>query len=84
MKKILTIAARTSPLPTPIGFSVVAALAAAFWFSTPVAVAQQTNCTVCHKRTRELTFPCNSLEYRRHLDHGDRMGSCDMTPTQNP
>ena len=34
------------------------------------------DCTVCHKRTTTITLPCNSLEYRRHLDHGDTPGAC--------
>ncbi len=35
-----------------------------------------TDCTICHKKTSTLTFPCNSLEYRRHKDHGDPDGAC--------
>ena len=34
------------------------------------------DCTVCHKRTTTITVPCNSLEHRRHLDHGDTEGPC--------
>jgi hypothetical protein len=36
-------------------------------------------CTVCHKRTATLTFDCGSLEYRRHLDHGDTVGACQSS-----
>jgi hypothetical protein len=32
-------------------------------------------CEVCHKGTT-LTLPCGGLEYRRHIDHGDRPGAC--------
>ena len=31
---------------------------------------------VCHKGKTTLTFPCNVLEYRRHLTHGDTVGAC--------
>ena len=34
------------------------------------------NCTICHKGVQTLTLPCNSLDYRRHLDHGDTLGTC--------
>ena len=34
------------------------------------------SCIVCHKHTTTLTLPCNSMEYRRHLDHGDTLGPC--------
>lgn len=34
------------------------------------------DCTVCHKRTLTITVPCDSLEYRRHRDHGDLDGPC--------
>ena len=39
-------------------------------------VGNPNGCTVCHKHTTSLTLPCNSLEYRRHLDHGDTPGAC--------
>ena len=39
-------------------------------------------CTVCHKHTTTLTLPCNSIEYRRHLDHGDSAGVCP--PSKKP
>ena len=32
-------------------------------------------CCVCHKGTT-LALACNSLEYQRHLDHGDGVGTC--------
>ena len=32
-------------------------------------------CMVCHKHNT-LIVPCSSLEYRRHLDHGDPVGAC--------
>ena len=31
---------------------------------------------LCHKRMTTLNLPLNSLEYRRHIDHGDTVGSC--------
>ena len=33
-------------------------------------------CTVCHKHTQTITLPCSSMDYRRHLDHGDSIGAC--------
>jgi CSLREA domain-containing protein len=36
-------------------------------------------CTVCHKRTQTLVLPCNSFDYRRHLDHGDPPNACPPT-----
>ncbi|HEV3410142.1 MAG TPA: hypothetical protein VG095_07600 [Chthoniobacterales bacterium] len=73
--------------PAALICSAVALASSAFWFATaPLAQAQDgvTNCQVCHKRSQTLTFPCSSLEYRRHLDHGDAMGACMVTPVSNP
>ncbi len=54
------------------------------WFvAAPLAEAQG-QCTVCHKRTTTLTFACGSIDYRRHIDHGDPMMACAVTETQNP
>jgi hypothetical protein len=33
-----------------------------------------------HKRT--LTLDCGSIDYQRHIDHGDTNGAC-VTPTGN-
>ena len=45
--------------------------------STPaISPAPETAMSVCHKRRTTLTFPCNTAEYRRHLDHGDPLGAC--------
>lgn len=35
-----------------------------------------TPCVVCHKNTQTLVLACNSLEFRRHKDHGDPDGPC--------
>ena len=35
-------------------------------------------CMVCHKRSQTLILPCNSLEYRRHIDHGDPANACNL------
>jgi hypothetical protein len=40
-------------------------------------------CTVCHKHTTTITLPCNSMEYRRHLDHGDSVGACPSVAGRN-
>lgn len=50
-------------------------------FSTSVSRADENDCVVCHKRTQTLTLACNSLEYRRHIDHGDPMMACQGSPT---
>ncbi len=84
MKKLVSLGNRAKPIAASVAFMTAAAtLAVAFWFSTPSGVAQG-SCPVCHKRTQTLTFPCASLDYRRHLDHGDPPQACPVTPTQNP
>ena len=62
----------------------VAFLSATFWLVTSaLASPKQVLCTVCHRRTTTLMLPCDGLEYQRHLDHGDTMGACMMTPPVN-
>jgi hypothetical protein len=66
-------AAHATRLPAIVALG--AMLATVFWFcSAPEGIAG--GCTVCHKRTESITLDCNSLEYRRHIDHGDPTGSC--------
>jgi len=86
MKKLIAGGKETKALKLSLGLGLGASLALAFWFATnPNVFAQEGGtCTVCHKRTQNLSFPCNSLEYRRHLDHGDTMGNCQVTPVTNP
>jgi hypothetical protein len=84
MKKLVSLGNRVRPVAASVAFATAATLAVAFWFSTVPTGNAQAQCTVCHKRTTTLTFPCASLDYRRHLDHGDTMGACNMTPTENP
>ena len=85
MKNIVALTGRKS-IVTPLALTLLGALAGTFWFATSqVALAGvEPTCTVCHKRSQTLTYPCNSLEYRRHLDHGDPMGACAVTPVTNP
>lgn len=60
-----------------------ASLAAVFWsLSIPSALAGTNNCVVCHKRTQTIFLACNSLEYRRHLDHGDPPTPCPGTAVE--
>ena len=33
-------------------------------------------CVVCHRRMFTVSLACDSLEYQRHLDHGDTLGPC--------
>ncbi|HEX8680492.1 MAG TPA: hypothetical protein VF683_11055 [Chthoniobacterales bacterium] len=84
MKKLISLGNRVRPVAASVAFMTAATLAVAFWFATSPSGMAQAQCQVCHKRTQTLSFPCASLDYRRHLDHGDRMGACDVTPTQNP
>ena len=68
------------PIRTRAIIVTAASLAMTFWFlSNPSAVAGNT-CMVCHRRVDTLTLACNSLEYQRHLDHGDPPDACDGTP----
>jgi hypothetical protein len=54
-----------------------AIFAGAFWFAAaPSGIADPNDCTICHKRTATLVVQCNSLDYRRHKDHGDTDGAC--------
>ncbi len=75
---------RISPYSIFRGSALVAAtvgLAAVFsGLTSPSSVAGTNNCTVCHKRNTTLVLACNSLEYQRHLDHGDPMNACNATP----
>lgn len=51
-----------------------------FWLITgATGVAGPNQCDVCHKNTLTITLACNSLEYRRHLDHGDPAHACGVT-----
>jgi hypothetical protein len=84
MKKLVSVVTRAKPIAASAAFVIAATLAAAFWFASSPAGMAQATCTVCHKRTTTLTFPCASLDYRRHIDHGDAMNACGVTPTQNP
>ena len=84
MKKLVSLGNRAKPVAAALAFMGAATLAAAFWFASSPSGIAQASCQVCHKRTQTLTFPCASLDYRRHLDHGDAMGACPVTPTTNP
>jgi hypothetical protein len=57
-----------------------AMLAGAFWFAASPSGFAGNTCMVCHKNATTLTLPCNSLDYRRHKDHGDPDGMCAGTP----
>jgi hypothetical protein len=69
------------------GFPVGYALVTVFTNGIPsqsqfVLAAPSGECTVCHKRTQTLTLPCDSLDYQRHLDHGDTVGPCQLPKKQ--
>jgi hypothetical protein len=61
-------------------FFIPSVLGIAFWLVTSsTGVAGPNMCDVCHKNATTLTFACNSLEYRRHIDHGDPAHACGAT-----
>jgi hypothetical protein len=61
-------------------FFVPSVLGIAFWLVTSsTGVAGPNMCDVCHKTTLTITLACNSLEYRRHIDHGDPAHACGAT-----
>jgi hypothetical protein len=64
-------------------FFASALLGIASWLVTSATgVAGPNLCTVCHKHTLTLVLACNSLEYRRHIDHGDPPNACMGTRTK--
>jgi hypothetical protein len=81
MKKLRDIKNRFSSISTLAGIVFATALATAFWFAT-APKASAGDCTLCHKNTTTITVVCGSLDYRRHIDHGDTIGAC-VTPSGN-
>ena len=82
MKPHNNFAQHVQTIRTPAVVTLALALACAFCLltaSTGTAVSNQ--CQVCHKRTSTLTLACNSLDYQRHLDHGDPPQACGATPS---
>jgi hypothetical protein len=75
----------TSTSGFPIGYALVTVFTnsipsqSQFVVGSPTPVAE---CEVCHKHATTLTLPCDSMEYRRHLDHGDTEGPCPNQPTK--
>jgi N-acetylneuraminic acid mutarotase len=72
---------------TSSGFPAGYALVTVFTNGIPsqsqfVLAAPSGDCTVCHKHTQTLVLPCNSMEFRRHIDHGDSGGACP--PSKRP
>jgi hypothetical protein len=82
MKKLRDIINRSRSISTSVGIMLATALAVSFWFATAPKASAGTNCTLCHKNTLTITVVCGSLDYRRHIDHGDTIGAC-VTPTGN-
>ena len=75
---------RTHQPLTSAGLLAVTLLSAIFWLVTnALASPKQVICTLCHRRTTTIMLPCDGLEYQRHLDHGDSMGACMITPPVN-
>lgn len=66
----------------PLLLFLTTVLTAALWLlAGNKGMATPDQCTVCHKNTTTYTFSCASLEYQRHLDHGDTMGACGGSMT---
>ncbi len=75
MKRLQDLADRSRPVATLSALLAAAALASAFWFATSPR-ASATDCTLCHKRVLTITVVCGSMDYQRHIDHGDTIGPC--------
>jgi hypothetical protein len=84
MKKLRDIKNRFSSLSTATGIMLATALAIGFWFATAPKASAGDSVQLCHKHTLTITVENGSLEYRRHIDHGDTIGPCVPTETQNP
>jgi hypothetical protein len=83
MKKLRHAIQHNTLLSTSAAVTLATVLAAGFWFATtPRAFAA--NCTLCHKRTLTISVVCGSDDYRRHTDHGDTVGACNVTQSSNP
>ena len=82
MKKLRDIINRSSSISTSAGIILATAAAVAFWFATAPKASAGDSVQLCHKHTLTITVENGSLEYRRHIDHGDTIGAC-VTPTGN-
>ena len=78
MKRLHDFVNRSSAISTSAGLLMTAILAIAFWFVTAPR-ASATDCTLCHKRTLTITVVCGSLDYQRHIGHGDTIGACSAS-----
>ncbi len=56
-------------------------LGTGFWVATS-STALAADCVLCHKRTTQITVVCSSLDYRRHVDHGDTTGMCPASRSE--
>ena len=79
MKKLRDIKNRFG---TSVGIMLAMASAITFWFATAPKASAGSNVQLCHKNTLTITVEFGSLDYRRHIDHGDTNGAC-VTPTGN-
>lgn len=61
-----------------VGIVLLGAAAPMFCFAVDSGTTEDpaTLCPVCHKGSLTLTPLCNTLDYRRHKDHGDPDGAC--------
>jgi hypothetical protein len=84
MKKFVSVSPRATSVAASIGLMLGVTLAVAFWFTTSPSGNAQTQCQLCHKRTQTISVTCGSVQYNGHLGHGDTVGACPVTPTENP
>ena len=80
MKKLRDIKNRFGSL---VGIMLAIASAITFWFATAPKASAGNTVTLCHKLTTDIAVEFGSIDYRRHIDHGDTQGSCNPTGTQN-
>lgn len=94
MKELQDVMNRTRPISASAGIILVTALAVAFWFATtPAGLAADkagkpvvpglppaATCVICHKKATTLTLTCPGAEYQGHIDHGDMVGACHISP----
>jgi hypothetical protein len=82
MKKLGHALHHDSLFSTSVAAILAMVLGVGFWFATAPKVSAA-DCTLCHKRTQTITVVCDSDDFRRHRDHGDTVGACQITPTGN-
>lgn len=76
--KFATLAAANNLVRMPIALTLIIASVVTLWFATAPR-AEAAIVQICHKKVLTLNVVLNSLDYRRHKDHGDTDGACGAT-----